>query len=378
MIPSIEHEVMLHAIDPDRNNRSYERLCDLISRGIDKECLINMAVKEGLVCLLYKNLKRSDRLKAFSPDQTERLQTLYHQTMAFNLRLISDLKKILIQFNKNNIKVVLLQGMALLELVYKKDIGLRPMTDIDFWVLKKHYNSMIDVLLGHGFKRDPLYPNTFTKGSTILDIHTHLLWADRIKTRRWLIAKDQEYLYDNARIIRIEGQKVLCLSRTDQIIYLSMHALKHNMDRLIWLVDIRSLLANFEINDWKRLIDRAGDLGQERVLTFIFYLLKHLFDFVPPEQIKYNMKKREPNSLEKKALIQRANGHSIPLWGRFILLSPAGGKVKHILYILETMFPGQEVLRQVFAGFPEIKTWRLYWMRLIQILLTVKSNLKRY
>jgi hypothetical protein len=373
LFPSLEQIVLTHAVALEQVTGEYQRLRDLLSRDVDGERLIDMAVKEGLACHLYKNLKRSGSLEALSNGQIARLKTLYHQTVLFNLKLISDLKRVLHRFNQQNISVVILQGMALLELVYKKDIGLRPMTDIDLWAPRGHFTRLIPILMEEGFIRDPLYPNTFVKGSTTLDFHTHILWADRIKARRWLITRNQDDIYDKAGTIRIEGREVLCPDRPDLIIYLCLHALKHNLDRLIQLVDIKHLLTGMEAFEWQRLIGRARDLGQEKALVSILYLLQCLFDFKPPPQVKENMKMREPGSLEKWALRRRAEGDAMPLWAPLLLLFPPRGGMKRLSYFLETLFPGRKVLRQIFTGYPEAGAWRLYWMRVLQILLKFRT-----
>ena len=61
------------------------------------------------------------------------------------------------------------------------------MTDIDLWVLKKDYPTVTGILKERGYEPDFLYPNTFRRGSTAFDLHTHILWADRIKARRLLL-----------------------------------------------------------------------------------------------------------------------------------------------------------------------------------------------
>ena len=325
--------------------------------------------------MLYKNLLKSGVLDTLGHNQRETLRSLYHQTVLFNLKLIHELKEALQELNQEKIQVVLMQGIALLQQVHE-DVGLRPLTDIDLWVLQKDYSGLIGILSSQGYQRDPIYPNTFRKGSTTFDIHTHILWADRIRAHKLLLTKDQEYIYYDTRIIHFEGQEARCLSRYDEVLYLSLHALKHNVNRLIWLVDIKNLVSGWEKCDWEGLIVRVKELGQEKIISYIFFLLLHLFDFYPPKEVRQFLERKRRHFLEKKVLTERIKGDSLPIWAPLLLFSSGKGVQRRFSLIFETLFPRPEILRQVFADSPELKVWQLYWMRVLQLFAMVKMSLK--
>jgi len=346
-----------------------------MSHEMDVDHLINMAIKEGLACLLYKNLLKSGVLDTLSYNQRETLRSLYHQTVLFNLKLIHDLNEVLHQVNQEKIQVVLMQGIVLLQQVYD-DVGLRPLADVDLWVLQKDYPGLIGILGSQGYRRDPIYPNTFRKGSTTFDLHTHVLWADRIRAHKLLLTKSQEYIYHDTRIIDFEGQEARCLGPYDQVLYLSLHALKHNVDRLIWLVDIKSLVNDWKRSDWEALMNRARELGQEKTVSYIFFLLLHLFDVQPPKQVRQFLERKRPHLLEKKVLAERIKGHSLPIWAPLVLFSSGKGLQKGFSLVFETLFPRPEILRQVFVDSPDRKVWQLYCMRVLQLFGMIKLSLK--
>ena len=146
---------------------------------------------------------------------------------------------------------------------------------------------LVHILGVLGYERDDVYPSTFKQGSTVFDIHTHILWADRIRTRKLLLGKSEEHLIGEVRAIKIEGEKALCLSPYDQVLYLSLHAFKHRVDRLIWLVDIKRILERWNAGNWESLVRRAEDLGQRKTLMYIFFLLERVFHFrIPPDALK--------------------------------------------------------------------------------------------
>lgn len=372
---SIEQKILACSADLNPDPYQQQRMRHLMSHDIDVDHLINMAIKEGLGGLLYKSLMKSGMLETLEHRQRERLQSLYYQTVRFNLNLIHELKEVLHLLNQKKIQVVLLQGIALMQQIYD-DIGLRPMTDIDLWVLQKDYLGLISILRGQGYEKDPIYPNTFRKGSTIFDLHTHILGADRIKARTLLLPKGQNNIFNNTRIIQFEDRKARCLSQYDQILYLSLHALKHNVDRLVWLVDIKTLIANWSESDWEAFINRAGELGQRKSISYILFLLIHLLDFQMPPKVRQFLEGTRLNFFERHLLMRRVRNNSLPIWAPLLLFSPEKGMQKRFIFILETLFPRPEILRQVFVDFPERKVWQLYCMRVLQLLRMIKISLK--
>ena len=346
-----------------------------MSQGIDVAHLINMAIDEGLIGILYKNIVKSGELKNLNDEQIKCIRFLYHRNTFFNLKLIHDCKKVLHQLNQNRIRVVLLKGISLLNQVYD-DIGLRPMMDIDLWIPNEDYLELIKILTIQGYQRGTVYPNTFTRGPTTIDLHSHILGAERIKARELLLSQSQSHFYNNAQSIDFEGEEALCLNKYDQVIYLSLHALKHNVDRLIWLVDIKSIIAGWKRPDWETLKDRAEYVGQQRSVFYVFFLLRDLFNFQFPPEARKLFGDDKLLLLEKRLLRERKKKGALPVWAPLLLFSPEGRLKERFDFILETLFPRLEILRQVFVNFSERKAWQLYCMRVLQLLSMIKLSLK--
>jgi hypothetical protein len=288
---------------------------------------------------------------------------------------LHDLKEILREAKESGIQVVLLQGIALLLKVYD-DIGLRPMTDIDLWLPRNGYSHLIDILHKKGYQRDKLYPHTFRRGLTTLDIHTHILGADRIGTRTFLLPTGQDPIYRRTFVSACEGEPARCLDRYDQVIYLSLHALKHNVERLLWLADIRNLVMGWGDYDWRSLIGRAKAWGQERSISHISFFLNDLLGFPFPEKSLGFLEERRPSRLQERILRQRTEKGALPSWAHLFLFCPTKGVHRTILYLLETLFPKPAILRQVFDDSPDAKVWELYTMRVLQLLGKINIGMK--
>ena len=157
---------------------------------------------------------------------------------------------------------------------------------------------------------------------------------------------------------------------------MGLHALKHNVSRLVWIADIKSLLADWKSPDWEALINRAGELGQEKTLVYIFFLLR-LFDFRLPSKASQLLERKRLGFLEKKALEERIKRDSLPLWSPLLLLSSRNGLKARFSFILETLFPRPEILRQVFPDSADRKVWVLYLKRIVQLVGFIKVSLKK-
>jgi hypothetical protein len=332
---------------------------------VDGERLIEMAVREGLAGLLYRGLERAGTLERLGSEDRERLRSLYYLTVVANVTLVHEWAAVLEHINRENIRVVLLQGVALLRDVYG-DPGLRPTTDIDLWVMPDDYPEAARILRGRGYVGDPLYASTFRKGTTILDLHTHLFWAERIGARKRLIARDQRDLFQNTRIVSFAGREVRCLSAFDQVIYLALHAFKHGVSRLIWLVDIIGLVSTWSRADWEGLLGRARDLGQEKAICLILFLIDRVFDFRPRADALPRWDEVKSPAFERWLLTRRRPGKALPVWAHLVLLSTGKEWRTRLRIVCESLFPRPEVLRQVFPEAAERRVWELYARRVLQ------------
>ncbi len=369
----IEYQILLAAgtVDPDKDRQAHLR--KLLAGEFDQDRLIQQAKKEGMTGLLYKSLKKSGVLGFLGHLQMQQLQSFYYRTVQRNLQIVHDLKAILRRSNEKGVRVVLLQGVALLEKIYE-DIGLRPLTDIDLWVLPEKRGVFDALMTQLGYQRDPLYPNIFKKGTTIVDINSHILWADRIKSRERLFTKSQQAFHDNIKIVSFEGEPASCLDDVDQVLYLSLHTFKHCAGRLVWLADIKQLITRWQTSNWKALFDRAGELGQVSIVCYMLYLMGHLFNLKPPTDIQAAVADRSLTWLERVILEKRLNGRPLPDWAPLLLFTAGKNLMTRVYFVFETLFPRPTVLRQIFIRTPDFKTWQLYLKRALQLFRMVISS----
>ncbi|CAB1080893.1 hypothetical protein JY97_09310 [Alkalispirochaeta odontotermitis] len=368
----IEHKILTCAANLDPAENDLQKLRGDMSTVTDTSALIDLAYREGMAGFLYKSLLKAGLLETLDPHQRQRLYESYYLTIRHNLKLIHALNEILKPLVQQQVQVILTQGISLLQEVYR-DIGLRPMTDLDLWVLPGDYNVLAECLATQGFASNSLYPYTFKKGEVILDIHTHFLWGDRIKSRDRLINIGQEEIFKAARPINVYNPAALCLDPPDHFLYLSLHALKHNLERLVWLVDIKCLVAGWKPADWTALMTRAKQLGQKATVFYMLFILTKLFNLKLPPEISACLDGWTPNLFERRVLTRRINGKSIPDWCQLVLISAGKGFRERLFFIGETLFPRPQILRQVFPSYYNSSNRQLYWKRFLQLLGSFKT-----
>jgi hypothetical protein len=117
-------------------------------------------------------------------------------------------------------------------------------------------------------------------------------------------------------------------------------------------------------------------LDQTKALSYILFLLMCLLDFQMPLKVHQFMENTRFNLVETHLLMRRVRSNSLPLWAPLVLFSPEKGVRNRLIFILETLFPRPEILRQVFVKSPERKEWKLYCMRVLQLLRMIKMSLK--
>ena len=201
------------------------------------DALLTAAVREGLAGLLFAQARTGGWHRRLPERAGRRLESIYYLTVQANLRALTTLREIAAQ----GVPFVLMQGAALLVTTYA-DPGLRPLSDIDLWVQPRDFERLASVLRRRGFDENPLTPGVFRRGEALVDVHTGLHWAERIRSSRFLFAGEPGAVQRRCVTRAWEGTTVRCLDPIDQAVYLTVHAIKHNLERLIWLADLNRLV----------------------------------------------------------------------------------------------------------------------------------------
>ncbi len=204
-----------------------------------------------------------------------------------------------------------------------------------------------------------------------VDIQDDLAIAEGIGVNRVSLKPLTDQAIDQ---INAGNSAIKCLNPADQFLYLSLHALKHNLERLIWMVDIAYLVADWSASDWLGLMSRAEKLGQQATLYYTLFVLAQIFALRLPADIAAGVDSTYSNFFVKRILNRRVKGRPIPTWSQLMLMSAGTGLRARIAFVSESLFPKPRVLRQVFPNSKRLSNRRLYWKRALQILGSLKSQ----
>lgn len=266
---------------PGMTCKSHRYLYDLISGRCgpetgfpDWDAVVAAACDEHVQGLLYIRLK-----DALVPEPVRRhLEAAYYATAAGNIFRMNTLRDIDRVMSREGLSAMVIKGALLLHEAYE-DPGLRPMEDIDLLVRPEQADRVRSALQGAGFRPDDDFGQMLRANGIVIDLHTHLLHADRIAGREDLFRIDP---WACATPLGPEFSAIFKPDPADHILFLAHHLIKHSFSRLIWLVDLHRLLESADESMWRRISEKAVLFGQERPLACACYLLQTIFGYRHP------------------------------------------------------------------------------------------------
>jgi hypothetical protein len=340
--------------------------------------LIVLAGIQGVDGFVYYHMNRLGLLNSLPKSVLPQLEDSYARTRKRTLAILNEAEALSTGLEQTGIPVIALQGLSLISTLYQ-DQGLRQLGDMDLMVKPGDKNRLKELLFQAGFRSPyPNYPDILFKSDVLIDIHTHVLNLDRIKSRRYLFPEDLAPMWENAIPLFNQADGLLILDPCDNFIALAAHALKHSYSRLIWLADLHECLVEWSKNGnwWQEMVERARLFRQERVVLYALILLERIFDLKIPFWIKREPGIRELGMLEKHLIRLKLRGFSsnelcIALW-----LFNIRGIGKKLKFIKETLFPKDEIIAQIFERSPSMTNVLVYSKRIRQGITIVGENLR--
>ena len=187
--------------------------------------------QEGLVGLVYHKFQQGMDEKILS-----RWRQAYLSTASYNILLLHELVELYKVFQRYQIEPILLKGAALFFGIYRDNLGVRPLCDVDMFIQSGHLEQLKSCLKDFQFVQSPHYTATFTKklsyGNMVVDIHTELISIDRVPSRRYLPIQ----ISNLSKCKVIFDDAVLWIPQDeDHFTYLSVHlVLYHGMEGGPW------------------------------------------------------------------------------------------------------------------------------------------------
>lgn len=294
---------MLYCARTSMDENIIHKVKGILEGGLDWDDIVECSMDHGISPLLYWNLKRIDDGKYVPAEVMTKLRIVYYKNAARNTLRYDELSKILIAFKDVRIDVIVLKGAFLAETVYK-NIGLRPMSDIDILVRREDLQKVKKELVQLGYAgiiyptkwHEKLYTQWQTELKEEIQFNKHdknvridVHWNVQPPVIPFQI--DINKFWENAQPVKIAGVETLMLVPEDLIQHLCLHLHKHINSGAIpfrWYCDIAEVIRHYEgkIN-WKYLVQSSKNYGIEEPIYQSLYLVNKYFGaFVPMDVLK--------------------------------------------------------------------------------------------
>ena len=266
-----------------------------LSGVLDWSYFLLMANAHGIIALVCHNLQKLDLLGSVPGEAAAILRNSLMKTLAGNEFKMTFTSGVLQLLNKENIRAVLLKGMAL-ELTVYGNQGLRQMSDVDILVSSEQCLRAREILLENGYRSLPVksvlhrlilknvgkHLPSMEKNGVLVEIHHELFGSSSNGLTGMFIEGSDEIL--------LKGEKVLIPDDQLLFLYLIRHLWLHernNESQLRLYTDLAVLVernsAGIFTPGFSELAARAG--LEEAVASHLLILEKY-WGAVFPESIR--------------------------------------------------------------------------------------------
>lgn len=363
MIRPQEDSILLHLVRMCLDIEKTDQLIGLLHPRIHWDYLVEKAEREGIASILCYHLTRLQVTDKIPPSRLRKLQEIYHTTIARNMVILDELKKILSVFKRDEIPYLLLKGVVFAELIYP-GIGLRPMGDVDILVHKKDFFKVgrileamdyfpIDgkvedverMLMGYLTSLDYRRPD---RPFISVHIHWHLINSS-VPTYMFTPHVDLDRIWKSADKAVIAGSESLILSLHHSLIYLNEHALRvgHSFDRLILLIDIYQFLRVYGLQiNWNLVIEESRAFNLDRMVYLGLYVTDKYFNTNVPKFVLQALRPKRLHFGEHLflSLALKNSRHRGLSYGLYLAMNR--GVKEKLKFVIKTLFPPSQVLKQ--------------------------------
>jgi len=281
-----------------------------------------LANEHGIIALVYHNLKETGAGDLLPEEKMAYLANSRMKSLGRNTLLFKGIEQVLELFKQENIKTVLLKGMALDLSVYG-NMGLRQMNDIDILVPHERCMEARKILLNKGFQSIPLKSPLYNlilpyygkhlpeliKGGVSIEIHHELFSvADHSLTEK-MITNSTETTFNKS--------SVLIPPVREFFLYLVKHLDKHEKNgesQLRLYTDLFCMVDKYK----KELLDttlfkEAEAAGLEEILAAKLFLLKRYWGVNIPPALETLINEKTPDNTCQlfRTFLAQPEGHPV-------------------------------------------------------------------
>lgn len=359
-------------------------LKSLAEKIFDWNYFSDLAGKHGIAALVFNNLTALGLLQ-FVPDNIkETLRNSLLKNIARNTAFTGKISDILDLLNKENIKVVLLKGLAL-ELSDYGNSGLRQMTDADILVSGDNALKARKILIESGFISNPVKSVLYKP--IILDTGKHLPTLNRdgfaVEIHHELFSLKNTFLtkmlYDGSKEIEIKGHRAYIPSPGMFFLYLIKHLWLHEMNnesQLRLYADLAVLLEKHSDSIIEPgILDLASKADMNGILASHLRPLRDFWDITFPGWMNDFIDKWSGDSSTDRFIIFLKSPKDNPPPDRGTIyrynLGEIRGFHRKLLFVAGDLFPTMEFMKRRYgcnSRFKAVLYYPLRWGKLWYLL----------
>jgi hypothetical protein len=351
-----------------------EKIRKLLQQNINWTYLIEIASGNGVIPLLYQNLKTSCP-EAVPKTILTQLRSYFHANALHNLFLTQELVKLLALLGEHNIRAIPFKGPVLAVSAYG-NLALRQFTDLDILVQEMDYAKAKQLLMAEGYSMlyDSEHERKYLQAQlwnierqVNVDLHYGIPPRE--------LHLDTEEFWQHLQPFSLHGTNILALSPEDHLLLLCINGYKHTWQKLSDICNIAGIIGNYPKMDWKRLLGQAERWRIRRILYLPLLLTRDMLETPLPEEIlsavtddrviKWLSSKLSKNCLLKNdGLISDASSAPSYLWTTAVYnLLISEYKHNGIFYWLTPNLEDREFLK-----IPSSISWLYYLLRPIRLI----------
>jgi len=264
-----------------------------LSPELDWEYIFQFAERQGLVPLLYHQLKKF-HFDLIPAGYQKRFKHGYQANVARTLILSDELVALTEEFRSHGIDSLPYKGPVLGIIAYG-DPALRCFIDLDIIVRPRDVPRATEILLARGYQTarnidarqvqiliDSQHNIQFQRDDGYLIVELH--W--RVAADFFASALNPECLWEKLEPVTLNNVQLNSLPTEDLLLALCIHGSRHVWDRLSQICDIAALICTDRRIDWQRLMAAAKEADVERMLRLGLYLATKLTEEALPINIE--------------------------------------------------------------------------------------------
>jgi len=349
---SIEESLLLRLCRLDFDVEMKVMLQAIVEKVKDWQYFATLANSHGVAALVYNNLGKLGFLR-FIPDETVAfLKNTQLLSISRNARFADMMKEVLMLLNSEQVKTVLLKGMALEHMVYENR-GLRQMSDVDVLVAREDCIRAQNALIFNGFTQLPLksaihkliipytgkHLPTLIKNGFSIELHHELFGTGKNELTKMF--------FDTSEETELADEKVFIPRPQIFFLYLVKHLYLHeikNESQLRLYTDLVVLLGKFreDIINYD-LLKYANQAGMSEILACRLEPLRELWGISFPGWINDFIDKwNDPTSINKFVFFLKSPKNNLPLdqaWFYRNTLRDIPRFYRKVIFVIGDLFP---------------------------------------